>query len=241
MWGTFALRRDSLVAEMQADLARAAEIRRAFSAGPALAARQGLRRWQVERLARTHADLLASPRYGRAAAFFLTDLYDPHDRSTPYAEAARAMPVAVRLLPQSGLETVADAWRLDALTESLDAAMIAQLDNDTEALTALRYATAYQQVGRAADRARQIDLIGELAVSLQHFGAHRFAATTLAMMRRPALLTGFGDLQAFLTRGFEALRGIGDVAEFVDAITTRERRLMAALLVGNATLLDWAP
>jgi hypothetical protein len=235
------MRRDTLVAEMLANLARAAEIRQGFSTGQALAARQGLRRWQAARLARTHADLLASARYGRAAAFFVTDLYDPHDRSAPYAQAARAMPAAVRLLPLSGLETVADAWRLDVLSESLDAAMIAQLGGDTEALTAQRYAAAYQQVGRPADRARQIDLIGALAVSLQHFGAHRFAATTLAMMRQPARLTGFGDLQAFLTRGFEALRDMGDVAEFVDIVTTRERRLMDALLVGDAALLDWAP
>jgi hypothetical protein len=233
--------RDTLVAEMLANLARAAEIRQEFSTGETLAGRQGLRRWQAARLARTHADLRTSARYGRAAAFFLTDLYDQHDRSTPYAEAARAVPVAVRLLPLSGLETAADAWRLDVLTESLDAAMIARLGGNTEALTAPRYAAAYQQVGRPADRARQIDLIGALAVSLQHFGAHRFAATTLAMMRQPARLAGFGDLQAFLARGFEALRDMGDVAEFVDIVTTRERRLMDALMVGDATLLDWTP
>ncbi len=34
-----------------------------------------LQRWQSARLARTYADLLASPRYRPAAAFFLDELY----------------------------------------------------------------------------------------------------------------------------------------------------------------------
>jgi hypothetical protein len=232
---------DPLVQEMLADLGRAAEVRQAFSSGPNLAARRALRLWQSDRLSRTHADLLDSPRYRRGATFFLTDLYDPHERSTPYAEAARAMPMAVRLLPRSGLETVADAWKLDALTETLDAAMIAQLGGDAEALTAARYAVAYRLLDRAADRARQIDLIGALAVSLQRFCAHRFAGATLGMMRRPARLTGFGALQTFLSHGFEALHDMGDVSEFVDIVATRERRLMNALMMGDASLLDWTP
>jgi hypothetical protein len=207
------MQHEDLVPAMLADLRRAGEIRQAFSNGAALAARRALRQWQATRLARTHADLLASTRYHRAATFFLTDLYDPHETATPYAEAARAMPIAVRLLPRSGLETVADAWRLDALTETLDAAMIEQLGGDAQALTSERYAAAYRLADRQADRSRQIDLIGELAISLQRFCAYRFAGATLAMMRRPARLTGFGDLQAFLTRGFEALRDVGDVGD----------------------------
>jgi hypothetical protein len=230
---------DARVQAMLADLSHASEIRKASSAGPALAARRALRRWQADRLSRSHADLLASPRYHRAAAFFLTDLYDPQELSTPYAEAARAMPIAVRLLPPSGLETVADAWRLDALTETLDAAMIAQLGSDAERLTVERYAVAYRLVDREADRIRQVDLIGALAISLQRFCAHRFAGATLAMMRRPARLTGFGTLQTFLSRGFEALHDMGDVGEFVAIVTTRERRLMDALMAGDASLLDW--
>lgn len=235
------MQHEDLVPAMLADLRRAGQIRQAFSTGPALAARRALRLWQSSRLARTHADLLASPRYHRAATFFLTDLYDPHETATPYDEAARAMRIAVRLLPRPGLETVADAWRLDALTETLDAAMIEQLGDNAEALTAERYATAYRLADRQADRARQIDLIGDLAVSLHRFCAHRFAGATLAMMRRPARLTGFGDLQAFLTRGFEALHDMGDVAEFVNIVSTRERRLMDALMAGDPTLLDWTP
>ena len=198
--------RDALIAEMLADLARATEVRRQHMAtGAAAAARLGLRRWQAARLAHSHADLLASPRYGKAAAFFLTDLYGADAAVMPYAEAERAMPITTRLLPQSGLETLADAWKLDALSETLDAAMIDALGGTANALTAARYATAYRSVGHAEDRARQIELIQALASALQRFSRKRFAQSTLAMMREPARLAGFGELQAFLTRGLDAL------------------------------------
>ena len=40
-----------------------------------------LRAWQMERLAQTHAALLASERYGPACRFFLSDLFAPRDFS----------------------------------------------------------------------------------------------------------------------------------------------------------------
>ena len=61
-------------------LDRAAALRAAAADNPKLdAARQRLRAWQAVRLARTHADLLASPRMGLAATFFLTDIYGSED------------------------------------------------------------------------------------------------------------------------------------------------------------------
>jgi hypothetical protein len=234
--------RDSVITGMLADLARATEVRRQHMATPAAAdARLALRRWQAARLAHTHADLLASPRYGKAAAFFLTDLYGADATAMPYAEAERAMPMTVRLLPHSGLETLADAWKLDALSETLDAAMIDTLGGKAKNLTPARYAAAYRTVGQPDNRARQIELIAALAEALQRFSRKRYAKSALAMMREPARLAGFGDLQAFLTRGLEALLAACDVAPFIETVTQRERTIMRALLAGDASPLEWAP
>jgi hypothetical protein len=233
---------DEVVSGMLADLAAAAATRRAHMAAPAAAAaRLGLRQWQAARLARTHADLLASPRYGKAAAFFLTDLYGPDATAMPYAEAERAMPLTIRLLPRAGLETLADAWKLDALSESLDAAVIDALGGAASGLTDLRYAAAYRDVGRAAEREAQITLIEALAEALQRFARKRYASTALSLMREPARLAGFGDLQAFLTRGLEALLQAGDVAPFIAVVVQRERTLKDALLRGDAGALGWRP
>jgi hypothetical protein len=226
---------------MLEDLACAASLRHRFSSGTAARARQDLRQWQAARLARTHADLLADPRYASAVAFFLTDLYGPDSNATRYEEAESVMPVAVRLLPHAGLETLADAWKLDAICESLDAAMIDALGGRNRPLTSARYAAAYQRVGRAADRAAQIDLICDLARALERLAARRATTMILSMMREPARLAGFTDLQGFLERGLHALQIMGPTAQFIDTVVARERILMQALLAGDPALLEWSP
>ncbi|HTZ72042.1 MAG TPA: hypothetical protein VMB71_15410 [Acetobacteraceae bacterium] len=231
----------ALVDGMLADIAAAADVRRQYSTGEAAAARHDLRRWQAARLAKTHADLLASPRYAKAASFFLTDLYGPDGNISRYEQAERVMPIAIRVLPQAGLEILADAWKLDALTETLDAAMMDALGGGVHTLTAEGYAAAYRRVGRGAERARQIDLIGVLAYALQRLAANRYAATALALMRGPARVAGVGDLQDFLARGLAALQCLGDVASFVETVTTRERSLMTSLLAGDSVLLGLSP
>ena len=101
----------------------AAEPRRA-------ARRQALRAFQAARLARTHADLLDSPRYGRAAAFFLTDLYSPKDLGPRDAEIERVLPLITSTLPTAGLHALLQAAELDALSERFDAAMVHALGEE---------------------------------------------------------------------------------------------------------------
>jgi hypothetical protein len=232
-----AMKRNALVQSMLSDLAQAGAIRQHFASGPLAERRTMLRAWQAARLACTHQDLLASPRTGKAAAFFLTDLYAPDASSIPYAEAERAMPITVRLLPVSGLETIADAWHLDAISESLDAAVLHALGDTGGAITPQSYAGAYREAGRPDDRARQIALIGQLAYALERFGKKPFATTALAMMREPARLAGFGDLQAFLERGLAALHHLGSVNRFIDAVTEREAAISAGLFEGRWEVL----
>jgi hypothetical protein len=86
------------------------------------ARRDELRAWQARRLTRTHADLLASPRYATATRFFLYELYGAKDFSQRDAELTRVIPTLSRFLPEAALGTIADAVELDALTERLDLA-----------------------------------------------------------------------------------------------------------------------
>ena len=200
-------------------------------------ARQCLRAWQAVRLARTHADLLASPHMGAGASFFLTDLYGAKDLSRRDAEVKRVVPMMIKLLPDAGLETVADAIELDALSEVLDTAMIEALGRRATSIDAAAYGRAYRKAGRREDRERQIDLVGHVGRSLDALTHQPFVGTALAMMRRPAKLAGFGNLQDFLERGYDAFRKMGGAAEFLELVVTRERRLMDALFAGDDTLL----
>lgn len=201
-------------------------------------ARQRLRSWQATRLGRTHADLLASGRTRPAASFFLTDLYGATDLGKLAADVRRVVPVMSKLLPTAGLETVADAIELDALSETLDAAMVAVLGEKITALDAAAYGRAYRKVDRRNDRERQIALIEHLGQALGRLVRQPFVVSALKLMRKPAQVAGLGELQDFLERGYTAFRQIGDPKEFLELIVSRERRLLNALFAGDDGPLD---
>lgn len=219
-------------------LARVADLRASAKVDPKAAdARQRLRAWQSERLARTHADLLASERFGKAASFFLSDVYGATDPTNRDEEVQRAVPTMIKLLTSGGVEMVADAIELDALAEDLDAAMIAALGRRVTSLNAAAYGRAYRKVGRRADRQRQIDLIRDLGHSLDQLAHRSFVAMSLTMMRQPAKLAGLGDLQSFLERGYAAFRAMGSADEFINLVITREQALLDSLFAGDDSLL----
>lgn len=229
---------EDVVERLTAQLDRAAALRAAARDNPKLeAARQRLRAWQAVRLARTHADLLASPRMGLAATFFLTDLYGSEDLTKLDADVRKVAPTMKRVLPAAGLEIVAEAIELEALSEELDVAMAAALGSKAATLDAPTYAAAYRKVDRRADRERQIDLIENLGASLDRLVHHRFVGTALWMWRKPAQLAGLGVLQDFLERGYKAFIKMGSASEFLDLVVGRERKLLKALFAGDDSLL----
>ena len=229
---------DVVTERIARELERASGLRAAALADRKAAnARQALRSWQAQRLARTHAGLLADPRFAEAATFFLTDIYGANDPGTRDDEVRRVLPAMVKLVPAAGLETVADAIELDAVSEDLDAAMVAALGKRVIGLDAAAYGRAYRTVDRRKDRERQIDLIQHVGQSLDRLAQRPFISTTLAMMRKPAQLAGLGNLQSFLERGYAAFRKMGGADEFLGLVIMRERKLLEALFAGDDTLL----
>ena len=225
------------------ELDRSAELRTRVVEDAGFSERRArLRAWQGARLARTHRDLLESRRFHDAAEFFLTDLYGPRDLSRHIEELRRILPVMTSVLPDSGLATVAHAMELNALSESLDAAMVERLGEKAPEITDALYGEAYRAVGRAQDRERQIDLIALLGEALDKLTHIRFIGMTLKMMRTPAQLAGLGELQAFLERGYAAFGAMrGGAGEFVSIIVTRERAISRALFAGDDDALRRPP
>ncbi|HMS81100.1 MAG TPA: hypothetical protein PKC20_16530, partial [Burkholderiaceae bacterium] len=127
------------------------------------ARRDELRAWQAGRLAFTHADLLASPRYRQATRFFLDELYGAKDFSQRDAELARVIPTLTRFMPAAALETIADAVELDALSERLDLATARALVADASIrgrpIDDEAYARAFRAAGSRTDRERQVELV----------------------------------------------------------------------------------
>ncbi len=195
-----------------------------------------LARWQAARLEETYRDLGAQPRYQAAMDFFLGDLYGPRDFSRRDAELERVTPMLTRMLPPMVIEIIARAVEVNALSTELDIDLVGRLGEPRRPdryVTVERYCEAYRASGRVADRRRQIELIGVVGQALERFVRLPFLHSALLMMRVPARLAGFGELQDFLERGFAAFRGIGEADEFLGVVTTRESALLEHILAGD--------
>ena len=229
------------VAQLRQHLSRAKALRAEANADPRMAEdRLRLRTWQADRLARTYRDLLDSKRYHDAARFFLTDLYGPKDFSERDHELERILPTLAATLHAAGIHTIALAIEVDALSEELDAAMVHELRR-ARAMAKIdekTYADAYRRCGHRAQRELQLRLIGEVGEALAALTRKPLVHAALRVMRMPAKLAGLAELHTFLEHGYNAFHRMGDPAEFLDTITTRESVILRQLYAGAARPFD---
>ena len=186
-----------------------------------------LKAYQQRRFARTHASLLAHPRYGRAANFFLNELYGPQDFTQRDAQFSRIVPALVRLFPADTVATVESLAAVHALSERLDTAMAVHLAG--EAPSRASYVRAWQATGEPAARARQIELVMSVGQALDRHTRSFMLRASLKAMRGPARAAGMGALQTFLESGFDAFGAMGGAKEFLAAIHARETALAERL------------
>ncbi len=200
---------------------------------PALQARVvALKAYQQRRFAHTYADLLASARYGGAARYFLDELYGPKDFTRRDRQFARVAPALVRVFPNELAETIATLTELHALSETLDTATGLALAN--ERIGAVDYVRAWQGVGRAPDRERQIVLTLAVATELDRLMRLTLLRNSLRMMRGPARVAGLSELQRTLETGFDTFRAMKGAQEFIALVGARERGLAATLFAARA-------
>ncbi|WP_292934468.1 hypothetical protein [Noviherbaspirillum sp.] len=225
------MEKSEIIAILRRELETVVAERRVAKANPAMnAARTALRQFQSQRMARTHADLLAEKETGPAARFFLSDLYGPYDLTERDANLERIIPTMERLLPAAALETVAEAVALDALSEKLDAGMARRLG---ESFSEADYIDAYRQIGKRTDRERQLAHVESVGAALCELVRIPLVGSTLAMMRGPSRLAKLSELHSFLERGFKAFKGMKRPYDFVTTIIQRERAIMDAMYAGK--------
>lgn len=213
-------------------LQRVAAERARRRADPAFGQRvQAVKHYQHRRFEQTYADMLAHPRYAKAARFFLEDLYGPEDFTQRDDQFARIVPALVRMFPREIVGTVEALAALHALSEQLDSAMGAALPASPPDHAA--YAEAWRAVGQPAQRERQIQLMLQVGGALDRYTRNPLLRQSLRLMRTPAQAAGLGALQGFLENGFDTFREMRGAREFLDTIATRERELAARLFAGG--------
>jgi len=219
-------------------LERNAALRDVFAHEPALQKQLlRLQKWQSERLMRSHDDLHRSPRYRLAVEFFFNELYgtDARRRDSDLIKVQTAME---RLLPREGLVALCLAISLETLSQELDAAVTRSLPPGP--VTVERYAEAYRQTGRRADRQRQIELMDEVGRYLDGVVRKPIVRGLVRLARGPAHAAGFGLLQEFLERGLVAFEAMHGASEFLGTIRAREIRAMERLFAGAADPFEFA-
>lgn len=230
--------KNATATRLRESLKRVRAIRSDADTHPVWATRRlRLKAWQVDRLTRSYADLLNHPRYGKAAAFFRTDLYGPRDASQRDRDVERVFPAMVRILPAAALDVVATALELDALSEELDRDLALVLWEDLECgdrIDDALYTEGYRRIGQRAQRERQIVVIAELGRDLDRLVHVPLLYQSLKMMRQPARLAGIAALQSFLERGFTAFRDMGGADEFLALIVRRETTILERIFAGDA-------
>ncbi|MCZ7575179.1 MAG: hypothetical protein M5U01_42055 [Ardenticatenaceae bacterium] len=195
-----------------------------------------LRSWQSERLARTYADFLTSPRYGPACRFFLRDIYAPRDLTQRNTDMERLHEFLARFLPPGALETLTDTIELHTLTEELDRALLTVLVEDlgvTDSITVALYAEAYRICDNYDERKNQIDLIIEVGQSVDRLVRLPFIGTTFRLFRGPAHSAGWGELHDFLERGYNAFKRMKGAERFLRTIQERETRILDQIFGGD--------
>ena len=219
-------------------LARDAELRDVFAGDPARAARlHQLQRWQSARLMKSLADLRAQPRYRQAVEFFFDELYGGGDPRGRDRDLARVQRVMERLLPRPALEAMCLAIELEVLAQDLDAEVVRALPPGP--ITVASYARGYRGAGRAADRERQIELLGVIGGYLDGVVRKPFVHGLVRLARGPAHAAGFGVLQEFLERGLNAFLAMDGADEFLAIIRDRETLYMQRLLAGRDDPFDF--
>lgn len=220
------------------DLARATKVgRHEKVAGRGLEPRMKLlREWQSERLAHTHADLLADRRFGPACRFFLSDVYAARDFSQRDHDIERMYSSMRLVLPSAMARALELVVELNALTHDLDEELLGVLVDElgmTDALTPEQYAEAYRRCDNRDERERQIDLV--VAVGKEIDGLIRKPAVGLALRlaRVPARLAGWHEMQDFFERGFDAFKKMEGADEFLRIVADRERRILDEIYAGT--------
>lgn len=188
-----------------------------------------LRTWQMERLAQTHADLLASKRYGAACRFFLSDLYAPRDFSRRDERFQVLYHSLKRYLPPPLLRILTHAIILNELTSVLDDSLLTALVDEldmTDQMTPELYAEAYRRCDNYDERVQQLNLLVEIGQEVDRMVRLPFIGLALRIAHGPAHRAGWGPVQDFLERGYTAFKQMNGADKFLHTIYRREMQIL---------------
>lgn len=186
-----------------------------------------LQDWQSQRLSHTHRHLLDDPATAEGIRFLLEEVYGGRELLPVAREIRRALPKAMKLLPDKVMATSASALEAAILTQELDEQVTDWLGSALDQpLTEQTYLKGFRQPSHHSARQRQLQLVAELGHRLDRYIRSRMIQTTFRMVRRPAHAAGFANLYDFMDRSFRVMKPVPSVGLLLEQLAAREESIM---------------
>jgi hypothetical protein len=188
-----------------------------------------LRVWQAERLARTYADLLDQPRYRPACLFFLEDIYAARDFSQRDHDLETMYEFMRRFVPDAISRPAALTIKLHRMTEALDRKLLNVLVGQLgmiDSIAVEQYAEAYRRCNNYRERVEQIDAIIEICEHIDGIVRNPITGPALRISKRPLRGAGYGEVVAFLERGYDSFKRMHGSRHFRKTVRERETGIL---------------
>jgi hypothetical protein len=184
-----------------------------------------LRRFQIERLEQTYADLVADQATRSLGLFFIHDLYGRQDvqaRDAGVVKVYRAMEAGLSEQVVAGLKRL---LRLHRITHEMDREMAALLEVELgdDAINIAAYEEVYRKAGSYELRQEQIQLSVEAMEVVHRISRSRLIGTSLRAVRWVAEKLGTTEAVETMLRGYDAFRNVKEIGDFVQVIRQREQ------------------
>lgn len=188
-----------------------------------LNSKMALKEFQVNRLKKTHHDLLDDVKTKNATLFFLNEIYSFKDLSKRDRDLEKLLPTMGKMFPENALEVISKAMVLDSLTEELETKMAERLKKN---FTEKEYFTAYKKYTTYEQRMKQLKLVEELGYSLCSLVKIPLISTTLKVMGLPAKIANLEEMHNFLYSGFQTFKETSQPENFIKILTEREKIIL---------------
>ncbi|CAG0937332.1 hypothetical protein TFLX_06257 [Thermoflexales bacterium] len=188
-----------------------------------------LRVWQAERLAHTYADLLDQPRYRPACLFFLEDIYAARDFTQRDHDLETMYEFMRRFVPEVISRPAALTIKLHRMTEVLDRQLLEVLVKQlgvTDSITVEQYAEGYRRCDNYRERVVQIEAIMEICEHIDGLVRNPITGPVLSLAKRPLRAAGYGEVVAFLERGYDSFKRMHGSRHFRKTLHDREMGIL---------------
>ncbi len=185
--------------------------------------RRALQLFQSQRLRRDYSDLSAMAQYTAVGEFFFEEMYGPRDFSDRDA-SARKLQTFLHMFPGVHLRDIEEVLDLLELTVQLDDQLSRTLHATAVPISFDQptYEQYYLEQDNYDERLRQLDLVRSCLLNVFHLSRSALLGIALHRTRLMARLAGIEAVHVFLTRGYDALRGVQSIDHFSDTIYSRE-------------------